>query len=83
MVSVTDHDTFNYDLYSTLKISGDMNSDEFFLPEEYWMSQSPYKEINEERNRWLEGLKKQREEAERKKINSFLYRRPVRRGPRF
>ena len=65
------------------KLTGDMDVEEFFLPEEHWLSQSPFKEIEEKRNRWLADMKRQREEAERAKINAFLNRRPVRRGPRF
>ncbi len=65
-----------------IKLSSEMDTDEFFLPEAHWLEESPYKEIIEARNRKIEEWKMQREEANRKAINSFLYRRPTRRGPR-
>ena len=42
-----------------------MNVDEFFIPEGHWLSFSPWKEMIEERNRWLAGIKRSREEADR------------------
>ena len=65
-----------------IKLSETMNVDEFFIPESHWLSFSPWKEMIEERNRWLADIKRRREEAERQKINAFLHRRPTRRGPR-
>lgn len=66
----------------SIKLHGTMNVDEFFLSEDHWLSFSPWKEIIEERNRWLADIKRKREEAEHQRINAFLNRRPVRRRPR-
>ncbi len=77
-----DYSEVTFSVHS-IKLTGDMDVAEFFLSEEHWLSQSPFKEIEEKRNRWLADMKRQREEAERAKINAFLNRRPVRRGPRF
>lgn len=77
-----DYSEVTFSVHS-IKLTGDMDVEEFFLPEEHWLSQSPFKEIEEKRNRWLADMKRQCEEAERAKINAFLNRRPVRRGPRF
>ncbi len=64
-----------------IKLEETMNVEEFFLPESYWLSFSPWKEMIEERNRWLADIERKREEAERQRVNAFLNRRPVRRGP--
>ncbi len=77
-----DYSEVTFSVHS-IKLAGDMNVEDFFLTEEHWLSESPYKEIEEERKRQLVEMEQQREEAERAKINAFLNRRPVRRGPRF
>ena len=66
-----------------IKLYDTMDVDEFFMPESHWLSFSQWKEMIEERNRWLADIKCRREEVERQRINAFLNRRPVRRGPRF
>lgn len=50
-----------------------MNIDEFFILESHWLLFSLWKEMIEERNRWLADTKRRREEAERQKIKAFLH----------
>ena len=64
-----------------IKLYGNMDTDEFFLLEQRWLAESPYKEIIEERNRRRAEMKKLREEAERERLNSYLNSRRVRRRP--
>lgn len=52
-----------------IKLCGNMDADEFFKPESYWLSFSPWKEIIEKRNKWLL--------ANRQRTNTIFNRRPV------
>lgn len=64
-----------------IKLGMDMNIEEFFLPENEWLKESPYREIIEQRNMYLAELKAQQEKVRRDAINSYLSRQ--RRRPRF
>lgn len=66
----------------SINLSGDMNPDEFFYPEEYWLSRSPWKEIIDEAKR-IEREKKAAIDAEiSHQVWQKFHPAPRRRRPR-
>jgi len=65
-----------------IKLSGEMDINEFFYPEEYWLHQDPWKEQVEAYEKWLQEKQAQQKDCERAAINQFLFRpkRPRRGG---
>lgn len=55
-------------------MTANMDTDEFFMSEEHWTSQSPWKERIDARDRLLKERKEERERRDRTAINSFLDR---------
>lgn len=63
-------------------LSGDMNTDDFFRNENYWLNQNPWKE-KIEKARTMERERRKREEAQRYKNMSIKLRTKPRRKLRF
>ncbi len=63
-----------------IELKRELDEDEFFLPEDYWLLQSPWKELIEENNQKIQAKMEAEKEANTQYLNSMLNKlRPKRR----